>query len=42
MRRPRRSAETVSTRADILDDELSRGRRHGIYLRALAAAEALL
>ena len=28
--------------ADILDEELSRGSRHGIYLRALAAAEALL
>ena len=28
--------------ADILDDELSRGSRHGIYLRALAAAEPLL
>ena len=28
--------------ADILDEELSRGSRHGIYLRALAAAEALM
>ncbi len=28
--------------ADILDDELSRGSRHGIYLRALAVAEPLL
>ena len=28
--------------ADILDDELSRGSRHGIYLRALAAAEPLM
>lgn len=28
--------------ADILDEELSRGSRHGIYPRALAAAEALL
>ena len=28
--------------ADILDDELSRGSRHGICLRALAAAEALM
>lgn len=27
---------------DILDEELSRGSRHGIYLRALAAAEALM
>ncbi len=28
--------------ADLLDEELSRGSRHGIYLRALAAAEALM
>ena len=28
--------------ADILDEELSRGSRHGIYLRTLAAAEALM
>jgi hypothetical protein len=28
--------------ADILDEELSRGSRHGICLRALAVAEALL
>ena len=28
--------------ADILDEELSRGSRHGIYLRALAAAEMLM
>ena len=28
--------------ADILDEELSRGSRHGICLRALAAAEALM
>ena len=28
--------------ADILDEELSRGSRHGIYLRALAAAEPLM
>jgi glucose-6-phosphate dehydrogenase assembly protein OpcA len=28
--------------ADILDEELSRGSRHGIYLRALAAAETLM
>ena len=28
--------------ADILDEELSRGSHHGIYLRALAAAEALM
>ena len=28
--------------ADILDEELSRGSRHRIYLRAVAAAEALM
>jgi hypothetical protein len=28
--------------ADVLDEELSRGSRHGIYLRALAAAESLM